>query len=217
MADKHHVVAPGDCVLSIAAREGIPWKKIWDYPANDGLRRKRGHPNILLPGDVLVIPNPQLKQHDVATDARHRFTLKGTKVEIRVRVLDIDGPRKNEPYHVEIDGRRYDGKTKQTDEEGLAVCPVPSTCKRAVLVVGKTEDEYELLIGYLDPADTVTGLHARLDNLGYDTGGVDTEWDANSASAMREFLADAAEAGGDNAIDAEDANNRGALVKIYSV
>ena len=217
MAEKRFVVEAGDCLLSIGAQEGIPWKKIWEYGANEDLRRDRESPTILLPGDVVIVPEREAKECDIATDNKHRFQRKGSKVEIRIRVIDVDGPRENEPYHVEIDGQRYEGKTEWTDNEGLAICEVPATCKHAILVVGDSEDEYELLVGYMDPANTVTGLHARLENLGYFTGGVHTNWDGDSANAMQEFLRQSEKDGIENAGNPQDSKNRDALVKTYSV
>jgi hypothetical protein len=176
--------------LSIAAAHGLPWKKVWEHADNEALRKARKTPNILLPGDELALPEKTPKEISVAHEKRHRFRRTGAIVELRIRLHSFEGPRKDEPYHLEIGDKKIPGETPKTDADGLAVCRVPATATEARLVVGKNEDIYELLIGQMDPIDTVTGLHARLDNMGYDVGGVHTGFDEKSAEALSAFLLD---------------------------
>ena len=191
MPEMEHTVQPGECILSIAAAEGMTWKTIWFYPANARLRQLRQHPNVLSRGDVVVIPAKRTKSVQCQTGKLHRFCVKGILSEIRIRIHDHDGPRANQPYHAEIGKAIYPGKNARTDGQGLAVCRIPAGAKEAILVVGEGEDagRYRLLVGYMDPIDSVSGMHARLENLGLDVGGVDNPWDEQSAAAIVRFLA----------------------------
>jgi len=210
-------VEPGECVLSIAESEGMPWTRIWEAPENAALAELRGKPNILLPGDEVYVPDLEPREESGVTEQKHKFRAK-RGVELRIRIHTLKGPRKNEPFHLEVDGKKIKGTTEKTSAEGLAVIRVPASLRRAVLVVGKMEDEYELFIGFMDPADTVTGQHARLQNMGYDVGGVQTEWDAASVSAIRQFILehDAQDTAGD-ATDPSDEKNRTLLKDEYSI
>jgi hypothetical protein len=52
-----YTVVPGDSLSRIAQRFGLrSWRQIYDDPANAGFRRRRPDPNLIMPGDVLVIP-----------------------------------------------------------------------------------------------------------------------------------------------------------------
>jgi len=216
MAVQKVTIGAGDCVLSLAAAYGVPYKKIWEHPDNDALRELRKHPNVLLPGDVVAVPDPEIREEDCATEKRHRFRKLGAMVELRVRVHNLAGPYANEPFFVELDGKRLKGTSSNTDANGLAVCRVPANATRAILVVGKAQDEFELMIGFMDPADTASGAQGRLENLGYFTGGAHTAWDEQSAAAMRHFLQEEELEGGD-VRKPEDEKNSQALTDTYSI
>jgi nucleoid-associated protein YgaU len=53
-----HFVQQGECLSRIARRYGVrEWRVVWDSPENEQLRAKRQNPNVLYPGDVVVIPD----------------------------------------------------------------------------------------------------------------------------------------------------------------
>ena len=52
-----HTVQEGECVSSIAHDYGLLPNTVWEYEENRTLRELRKNPNVLLPGDVLVIPD----------------------------------------------------------------------------------------------------------------------------------------------------------------
>jgi hypothetical protein len=67
-----HLVEEGECPSSIAKRFGFRiWRTIYDDPSNATLRRKRPDPNVLAPGDVVMIPDREPRQEPGATGARH--------------------------------------------------------------------------------------------------------------------------------------------------
>jgi hypothetical protein len=52
-----YTVKPGDNLSLIASRHGLKsWQQIYNDPANASFRLKRPNPNLIFPGDVLVIP-----------------------------------------------------------------------------------------------------------------------------------------------------------------
>jgi len=51
----------GDSLYTIAKEEGfLNWRSIYDAPENESLRVLRPNPQVLLPGDVVVIPDVEL-------------------------------------------------------------------------------------------------------------------------------------------------------------
>ena len=77
------------------------------------------------------------------------------------------------PYQIKIDGKAEKGKT---DAEGVLKHRIPPNAHRGRLLLnpGTPEEEEHLLnLGYVDPVEQVTGVQARLRNLGYECGLID--------------------------------------------
>jgi N-acetylmuramoyl-L-alanine amidase len=188
-----HTVKQGECLSSIAARYGLSdWKRIYDDPGNAELKKKRPYPNILAPGDEVAIPEPSQKTIEAATERVHRFVVKTQTVKLRLALLD--------PY-----GTPYEGKSfvitagvkeikRRTGQGGLIECDVPAQEQSAHLRVWLDDDDpdphidWDLAIGHLDPIDMLTGVQARLANLGYRCA-VTGEYDQATLTALRRFRA----------------------------
>jgi N-acetylmuramoyl-L-alanine amidase len=82
-----HIVQQGECVSSIAEDYGFFWQTIWNHPENSALKQARGEPNVLEPGDEVVIPDKTLKEQNCPSDQRHSFRRKGTPAKLRLRLL----------------------------------------------------------------------------------------------------------------------------------
>jgi hypothetical protein len=184
-------IRQGDCVLKLAAQRGVPWKAVWDHPENQELRRARKTPSILAPGDELLVPERERRDESGETEQRHEFRAFAPRVEIRVRVHAFGKPRAHQPFHVEVGAQRFDGASPTTDADGFAVCRIPADAERAILVIGGDDDgeEYELLLGHVDPIDTPAGQLGRLENLGYVDDAIADEVE-RLAEALRRFAED---------------------------
>jgi len=179
-----HEVRPGDCISSIAFQYGLHPDTVWDDPANAKLRRQRESPNVLQPGDELVVPDKRLKEESHATEARHRFRRRGMPELLRLQLLDCGKPRANLQYTLDIDGRLLDGCT---DEDGYLEHWIAPDARRGKLVIGR-EEEYELDLGHLSPPADERGYLARLVNLQYLE--TDTANEEDIAAAIESFQAD---------------------------
>src|SRR6185503_16392045 len=94
-----HVVKQGECLSSIARKYGFAdYHTIYDDPANARLKKLRGNPNVVQPGDQLFIPEKQQRQVPRATDQRHRFTLHRKRVFLEIVVKIDDDPVTNANY-----------------------------------------------------------------------------------------------------------------------
>ena len=52
-----YTVKKGDTLSAIARRHGFKtWQEIYNHPDNEAFRRKRPNPNLIHPGDVLMLP-----------------------------------------------------------------------------------------------------------------------------------------------------------------
>lgn len=180
----NYTVKQGDCLSSIAQKYGLFWKKVYEHPKNADFRKKRPNPNIIYPGDVVFVPDKEEKKESGATGKRHRFRVKGVPAKLRLRLLIEDEPRANEEYTLEVDDKTFSGTT---DADGRLEHFIPPNAEKGKLIVGENKDEYALNIGHLDPIDEISGIQARLNNLGFDCGKVDGINGPKTKAAMKCF------------------------------
>ena len=81
---EEHTVAQDECFSSIAKEYGFLEKTLWNHPANAPLKEKRKIPNVLLLGDVVVIPDRASGEENASTEQKHIFKARGEKTEIRL-------------------------------------------------------------------------------------------------------------------------------------
>jgi N-acetylmuramoyl-L-alanine amidase len=173
-----YVVKPGDCLWYIAKREGFShWRTIYDHPLNADYRAKRPNPNVIYPGDRLYIPDLNPKHADCATESRHRFRKYEDTAHLYLVIEDDEGTRVEGEYTLTIDGTSTSG----TLENGEVRTRIASDAESGKLVVhgtGSSEDyqrSWTIMLGHLDPVEELSGVQARLRNLGIDCGPVDNE------------------------------------------
>jgi hypothetical protein len=174
-----HTVDQGECFSSLARRYGFPTiDALWTHPANADLRQKRQDPNVLFPGDVVAIPEKELREEARPTDQRHKFRKTDSPAKVRIRLMDGDQPRRNVPYELRVDGNVLKGTT---DRLGFLEHPVAPDAKAGSLLVGNgpTKDLFAWQFGTVDPIETDEGVRGRLIDLGYDV--------ENLAEAIKAF------------------------------
>jgi len=187
----YHTVRQGEHLARVAREYGFAdYDTIWNNPNNAELREKRKNPNVLFPGDLLYVPDRIPKEVFRATDDRHRFKVKKPKLELRLTLGALyDRPRANTACVLAIE---IDLRNVTTDGEGRLDEPIPPDAERATLFLRDSgtllvSDAIPIRVGYLDPAEEVTGQQARLNNLGYYAGKIG-ETDAEALrSAVEEF------------------------------
>ncbi|BBO81497.1 hypothetical protein DSCO28_20630 [Desulfosarcina ovata subsp. sediminis] len=181
-----HRVQAGECISSIAAEAGLPWKTIWYDDNNADLRQRRQNPNALLPGDSVVVRPVDLKSETGGTEQRHRFRKHDIPVRLRLRLLDLGEPCANTPYTLTIEGQTING---QTDSDGRLEVTLPPSARSGEFVL-RTDDlerKVSLAIGDLDPADTISGAQGRLWNLGYNVGPIDGNLGPRTRNTLKMF------------------------------
>jgi Putative peptidoglycan binding domain len=180
------LVEQGQCVFSLAHRAGQSWKRIWDHPKNATLRQAR-HPGILLPGDRLYLPPVEPREVSCATGSRHTFVLqRAAAPQLRLTLRRTGVARAGLAYELQLDS----GETLRgtSDGQGQILQPLPAAARQGRLVLQTNPpEELRLLIGELDPVETVSGAQARLSHLGYYQGRVDGDLGPRTSAALRAF------------------------------
>src|SRR4029077_7119942 len=130
----------------------------------------------LFPGDLLYIPDRQLRVEDRNTDVRHKFVAHRPIVKLRVVLEDLyEKPIANAPCDLVLEN---DALHLTTDGSGKIEQQILPGTRSATLIINDCQTpfsgvEIPIKIGYMDPVDEVSGQLARLNNLGYYPGSKD--------------------------------------------
>lgn len=160
---ERHRVGPGECIVSIATERGFFPDTVWDHPENAELKALRRDPNVLLPGDMVFIPDLRPREESIATGQRHVFRRRGVPVKLRMRLRRDDKPRVGVRYVLTVAGTRHEGVT---GPNGEIEHWIPPAAKEGLLVINRRET-HKLRLGMLDPVTEESGVRARLLNLRY--------------------------------------------------
>jgi N-acetylmuramoyl-L-alanine amidase len=186
-----YVVQEGDCLSSLAKQARLAsWKKIYYHPDNADFRTLRPDPNVILPGDQIFIPDPEISDSPAATEKRHPYVVKKEPTKLRIVMADEDNqPYANCRYRLRVNAQLYEGTT---DSQGLISEEIDAASQIGELTVWWAEApalhcKWNLQIGHLDPVEHVKGVQGRLNNLGYNSGPVDGIVGPITTGAVRRF------------------------------
>jgi hypothetical protein len=185
MATKH-VVKQGECISSLAFEHGFHPETLWQHPENAELRALRRDPNVLRPGDVVAIPDLRLKEVASTTGRRHRFRRRGVPEKLKLQVVRDGEPVAGEAYVLTVDGEAREGTT---DGSGRIEHFIPPDARSGTVLFPRTGREVPLHLGHLDPIDGISGVQARLANLGFYQGLVDGQPSLRLEEAIQAFQA----------------------------
>lgn len=177
-------VGDGECMNSIAIKTGFFWETLWNRPENGELNATRKDPSVLLPSDRVFIPEKRRKEEAGQTEAVHRFRRKGRPSKLSIVFNELDKPRANENYVLNVDGKIQTGIL---DGEGRLDVYIPPGAREATILLGDGHDEHHLQLGGTHPITEVSGLQQRLNNLGFGCGEVDNALTPRTRAALKRF------------------------------
>jgi len=190
---KRHVVRQGECLSRIARQHGFNnWRTVYEHPDNGELRKKRPNPNILFPGDIVMIPDMDVKTENAATGQTHTFVVKTPRKQLRIvfknpRGEVIDG----EPYLIRFDG----GRTVEGQTDGVGLLAELVRPGETVATVAIAQRVLRLHLSHLNPLgdvenDDLSGIQGRLNNLAYPSGRNDGIYGRRTRAALALLQAD---------------------------
>ena len=182
-----HRVQQGKSVASLAYKNGLFWETVWNHPKNENLRKLREDHNILFPGDEVFIPPLRIKEVNVSTGKPVKFRKKGVPEKLNLQFFNLDRePYGGVDYELLMEGRSWRGKL---DDQGWLHVDIPPDSQHGRITLGTQEDAWtiDLDLGHLDPITELTGLQARLRNLGYFHGEITGQKTEDFLSAVHAF------------------------------
>ncbi len=193
-----HLAAPGECLASLSETFGFPdFHTILDHPENSALKTARPNPNMLVPGDLVHIPDPAPKKASLSEDLQHEIRIKQPEARFKLKLMDDQG--------VVFAGKKFNLKigsteiTGNTDGDGMIneIIPPGLTSGELTFFPEGRDDVLEgylipLSLGNLRPPDTTDGQKMRLQNLGYPIGPLGTTVDERTQRGIRMFQRDQA-------------------------
>jgi hypothetical protein len=171
-----HDVKQGETLIALAVKNGLEsWQDILNASENAELKKKRPDPGILMAGDKVFIPNRVLRQEASAVDAKHPFKITRPTAWLRLAVKDANGASlSGKKYELSVDSVVTSGSVPA---DGVIERAVPVDADSGTLTVwldDATTEVWSLRIGYMDPLDETSGVEARLANLGFNCGDLES-------------------------------------------
>jgi hypothetical protein len=181
-------VKKGEWIGGIVAKAGHKsWKEVWNHSRNARLRKKRD-PNLLVKGDFLYIPKVESKEESESSDTRYRHKVEREQDELILCFKEVGAYIKlfgAIAYKIKVGKNELEGEIKS---EGQKVkIPLGLAVEEGALWIEGVE--YKLDIGGLDPVWRLSGVQARINNLGWDTGKVDNIMGPLTRRGVRDFEA----------------------------
>lgn len=169
-----YVVKQGDYLTKLAHVHGFDADEVWGHPKNEELRAMRPNPELLAPGDVILIPVLTKEGLSFTAGTTNRYRASVPRIAVDLVFEDEGGPLAEEPYEVRglrgADGEPLNG---QTDADGRVHFEVPVTVREIEILFPRRNVATTALVGDMDPGSEESGIRKRLENLGYLIAGPD--------------------------------------------
>ncbi len=187
-----YIVREGEWLAKIALQFGITdWHDIYDHDRNAAFRELRPDPSVVKAGDQLWIPKSESVVIDPpqGSEEEQVFTVDPVPPEtVDIVMHDIEGNAiANKPYTLQIGAFEVEGTT---DGDGRLTEEVDPLLLRVgggqVIMEGRT---LSVMLGHLDPVNTISGIQQRLNNLGYHVGDITGDLDDTTVAAVKRFQA----------------------------
>ena len=176
---QQHTVAQGETLLRIAKQYGYQTSKaLYNHPSNAEFKALRPDPNLIYPGDKITIPPKKEKFIPLRTNSINSFVVQNKKEYFRLQIIHEDGD--------DITGKRIvitiGSQTIDTvlPSDGLIEVELndnDSLTGQVDLYLKEDQsspsESFTAQVGHLDPIDTLSGVQARCNLLGFDCGSVD--------------------------------------------
>jgi hypothetical protein len=213
MGMRPYVIRQGDYLSKLAHRMDFDARFVWEHPRNRELKESRASGEVLHPGDILYLPEPDEESGrlPITAGATNKYKATIPKVPIHIVLRDEEGPLAGKSYRILGMGKPHRGTT---DGDGAVTFSVPVHIREVRLVMDETGEEYPIMIGDMDPVEEHSGIWKRLEHMGY-LSRLDIGPDGAAPAALRRAIESFQAANGIEVTGALDEATREALVKHH--
>lgn len=188
---KEHLVKPGECFASIAKQYGFADPDtLYHHPSNAKIRALRTNKHLLETNDIVRIPAVQKKTVSLMAGKQTVLVLKGKVCLFNLQIAEFDGkPLANSAYLLEVSKHKYTGVTNAIGKITQVIDSGATTGKLWVYLDENKHNSlfWTLQFGTLTPCQTIAGIQARLNNLGYYCANEKGEMDSSTQDAITQF------------------------------
>lgn len=190
---KTHTVAQGETLTRIARQyKYSSWKKIYEHPDNAEFRTLRENPDIIFPGDKIIIPDIEPKKMSARAGKSYTFCIKKEKEMLLLNIgAGLETPLEGKRAVLKAGGQKV---SALLDKDGLLEVELPDEYEpngSVELFLDENSDQpshiFELELGTLDPIEELSGIQARCNALGFDCGVVDGIMGSKTREGVEEF------------------------------
>lgn len=170
---REYVVKAGDRMSKIAHQHGYKDYQLLYLAQPDEFRKKRPNPEILMEGDVVILPDKIEEKHSAKDKKAHTYEEDTRLPEVRVALRLAGKPLANKSFGVVVDPpAASSGKPPVTgmvksDGDGKVAFHVEPAARKVLLICTQPIFSVELRLGELRPVAEAGGVEQRLDNLNY--------------------------------------------------
>jgi hypothetical protein len=159
-----HIIRQGEYLSRLAWQHGFDEQAIWSHPQNAALADLRKDHAVLAPGDIIYLPEPKPRRLPLKVGQNNVYVAVVPTVELKMRFVTGCGRFAGAKYVVRGVPSPMEGALSG---EGDLDIRVPITAREVVVAFPELDEQYQLLVGNLDPATERTGVRQRLTQLGY--------------------------------------------------
>ncbi len=193
---KSHTVAQGETLTRIARQyKYSSWKKIYEHPDNEEFRALRSDPDIIYPGDQIIIPDIEPKKMSARSGKSHTFCVKREIEIFKVKISNGAGSAwEGKRVAIEIGGQTI---VTMLPKDGLLEIPLPQGNESDATLKIFLDDnsdipshQFDILLAHLDPVEELSGVQARCNLLGHDCGVTDGIMGQKTREGVKSFQAE---------------------------
>ena len=190
-----HTVAQGETLTRIAKQYRFgSVEALYNHPDNAEFKQKRPDPNVIFPGDEIIIPDIKPKKMSARAGKSHTFCVKSPKEFLRMQLESASGKTlPNTRVVITMDGEEIDTITDDQGMLELEMTKGTETDAQIDVYLDENSDEpsfsYKAQVTALDPVEELSGVQARCNALGFNCGAPDGVMGKNTRRGVKAFQA----------------------------